>query len=389
MASTEITVGILAPSEETRELLRLQVNATGLAAVEVEVDQYCAASGDRPTRRFLESRPDIIIVDMQDQRAALQTLHILHAALPDTWLFVSSPSTEPQLIIETMRAGAREFFPKPIPARNMSEALGRFIAEKQRRQKDIGKIYCVTSAKGGVGATTLSINLATSLAAAPKTQVALIDLSGPVGDAASNLNLKPQFTVTDALHSAARLDPVLLESFASHVHGVSVLPGPNEFRPGQIPGADALAKLLEVVTQAYTHAIVDLSSALDKEQLQVATGMATNVVVVLTPELPALLRTERLLRYLSSIGLTDKLRLVMNRYRKSDEITDTEIEKALKCPLFWKLPNNYMGAIRAINSGDPVVSTNHSELADSYRELAYRLAELPPPEKRRGRFRLF
>ncbi|HXG92287.1 MAG TPA: P-loop NTPase [Blastocatellia bacterium] len=387
MALTEIVVGILSPSAETREMLSIQVSATGLATVEVEAEQYCASYGDRWARRFAEVRPNIIIVDMEDVQQALQTLHVLHATLPETWLFVSSAANDSQLIIETMRAGAREFFPKPIPPRTLAQAIGRYISEKQLRQKNVGKIYCITSGKGGVGATTVSINLATSLAPAPDTQVALIDLSGPIGDTAAQLSIKPQFTISDVLASASRLDPVLLESFMSRAHGVAVLPGPKEFQPRQEGEADALAKALEVVARTYTHTFIDLSSFADKEYLRMIGGMAANVVVVSTPELPSLWRTERLLRFLRAMGLNDKLRLVINRSRKKDEISDSEIEQVLKHQIYWKLPNSYYGTIEAINSGSPVASANHSDLAHSYRDLAYKLAEITIPEKRRGLFR--
>lgn len=389
MASSEITVGILAPSADTRELLRIQLSTTGLASVEVEADQYCSNQSDRSARRFVESPPDIIIVDMQDPQAALQTLHVLHAALPDTWLFVCSTANNPQLIIETMRAGAREFLPSPIPPATLSQALGRYIAEKQYRHKTAGKIYCITSAKGGVGATSLAINLAASLALVPKTHVALIDLNSPVGDTAAQLNLKPQFTVTEALGSAGRLDPVLLESYMSHAHGVSVLPGPKDFQTEFIPGPDALARMLEVIAQTYTHAFVDLASSLGKEYMQVATGMSAAVVVVSTTELPSLWRTERLIRFLGGCGMSEKVRLVINRDRKSDEVTDSEIQRVLKLSPYWKLPNNYRGSKKAILSGYPLVSANHSDLAASYRELAHRLTEMPLPEKKRGLFGIF
>jgi len=197
-----IVVGVLASSAEAREMMAAQISATGLAQVEVEADQYPANPGDRAVRKFAEIRPDIIIVDMEHPQAALQALHVLHSALPDAWLFISSSNSDPQLIIETMRAGAREFLPKPIPPRNLSQAVGRFIAEKQRRQRNVGKIYCITAAKGGVGATQLAINLATRIAAAPGTSVSLIDFSLPMGDIAPSLNLKPQFTLIDALAGA-------------------------------------------------------------------------------------------------------------------------------------------------------------------------------------------
>jgi len=384
-----IVVGVLASSAEAREMMRIQISTTGLAQVEVEADQYPANSGDRAVRRFAEFRPDIILVDMEHPQAALQALHVLHAALPDTWLFISSSNSDPQLIIETMRAGAREFLPKPIPPRNLSQALGRYIAEKQRRQRNVGKIYCVTAAKGGVGATQVAINLATQIAAAPGTSVSLIDFSLPMGDIAPSLNLKTQFTLLDALGAAARMDSVLLQSYMTLANGVSVLAGPREFQQNQMPGGDALARFLEVVSQTYSQTFVDLASTLDTEYVRLIAGMAARVVVVSTPELPALWRTERLLRFFSSAGLGDKLRLVINRSRKRDEVTNAEISKALKHTPYWRLPNSYARSIDAINNGSPVVSSNHSDLARSYTELAHRLTEVPLEEKRRGLFGLF
>jgi pilus assembly protein CpaE len=390
MASEQIRVGILAPSAETREQLRAQINATGLASLELEAEQYCSAYGDRLTRRFVDLSPDVILVDMQDPQAAIQSLHILHAALPEAWLFVSSPDTDPQLIIESMRAGAREYLPKPIPARSLSLAFSRFVAENQRHRETagLGKIYPVIAAKGGAGATSVAINIATCLSQVSKTRVALVDLCDPVGDVSVQLNLKPQFTVSDALAAASRLDSVLLDSFVSRAGNLAVLPGPKEFRPEQVPGSDTVAKLLEVIAGSYTHSIIDLPPSLGNEQLQVVTQMAAGVVVVLPPELPALWRAERLLRFLSACGGTEKLRVVINRCHRGSPIGDAEISKALGHPVYWRLPNNYRASIQAINSGQPLVAFNHSELASSYRQLAHNLTELSPPQKGR-RFGLF
>src|SRR6266404_1446839 len=153
MSDPGIKIGILSPSAETREMLNLLVGATGLASIDVEVDQYCSSYGDRPARRFIETRPDIIIVDLEDPRCGIQSISVLHTALADAWLIASSRGNEPELIIETVNAGAREFLPAPITPTSLSKALSRYIAEKQKHQRNVGRIYCVTSAKGGVGAT--------------------------------------------------------------------------------------------------------------------------------------------------------------------------------------------------------------------------------------------
>ncbi|HXV59761.1 MAG TPA: AAA family ATPase [Vicinamibacteria bacterium] len=397
MSANDVSIGILSPSEADREVLRHQVEGLGVATVSIEVDQYCKTPGDRQTARFVDSKPDIVIVDLEEQQAAMESLKLLHAAIPESWLFVTSARRESELIIEAMRAGAREYLFKPIPPRSLAQALDRFIAERKRalQSKVKGKVYCVTSAKGGSGATTVSINLATSLAQVAEGNVALLDLNTPVGDAAAYLNLTPQYTVSDALAASSRLDAVLLESFMADAGGFDVLAGPKEFWPEPTPGVNgqagtsALSRLLEVVSETYGHTVVDMTTYIDKQWLQLVLGVASRSVVVLTPELPALWRTKRLMSYLATCSDTKSTHLVLNRSRKSDEITEAEIERALKHPVYCKLPNNYNASIEAINTGNPIVSKNHSSLAASYEELALRLTGQEARPKSKKLFGLF
>jgi pilus assembly protein CpaE len=398
MNLTEVTLGVLATSPEERDLLQSLARVLGLRRLVAEVDEYCAAPGDRATLELVEARPELVIVDMQDPRAGLKALEILHVALPETWILAISAVNDPGLIIEAMRAGAREFLVKPIQPEGLSEALRRYLAEKERVQKKnkSGELYCVTSAKGGAGATSVTLNLATALSELPETRVAVLDLNSPVGDAAAYLNLTPRFTASDAMEAATRLDGVLLESYMSRFNGLAVLPGPKDFRPDLPPGvADpmtgtaGLVRLLEVVACTYTHTVIDLTPSLDKELLRLVLDMATRVLVVLTPELPALWRTQRLFGFLQGACDAEKLRVVLNRSQRSDEITDREIEKTLRHPVYSQLPNDYSTCIAAINSGRPLVTANHSELARNYKDLARRLSGIGPPEKRGGFRRLF
>jgi pilus assembly protein CpaE len=222
MKSSDISIGILATSAEARELLRAQISALGLNSVEADMEPFSSSLGDRAKRVLVEARPDVIIVDTDEPVVTIRALKLLHELLPDTWLLVSSGERDPQLIIETMRAGAREYLLKPPPPGSLAQALERFIAERQRHREreGAGKIYCVTAAKGGSGATSVTINIATALSEVKGTRVALLDMNSPVGDAAAYLNLSPQFTVSDALAAATRLDSVLLESFMSERRGL-------------------------------------------------------------------------------------------------------------------------------------------------------------------------
>lgn len=391
MTTQKLSIGILSPMPETRDSLSSHVEATQLGTIRLAVDEYCAVEDDYSTQRFIEARPDIIFVDMLDARGGIKALFTLHAVLPDCWLYACGAPNDPQLIIETMQAGAREFLPKPINARSISLAFSRFIDERDRLRsvvKTRGKIYSVTSAKGGAGATSIAVNLATTLAGTAKERVAILDLNSPVGDAASYLNLKPQFFLTDALASAPRLDSVLLETLMVKFGNVSLLPGPKQFKLSEA-SPPALAKLLRVISGTYAHTFIDVPSSLDQELLQVITDASEAVLVVMTPELPAVWRTHRLISLLAGTGCADRIRLILNRDNSRDEITEKEITRVLNHPVYFRLPNNYAAAIQAINKGKPVIEVNHSSLATGYRQLTQQLTGVASGKPRRGFSKLF
>jgi pilus assembly protein CpaE len=391
VTTQKISIGILSPIPEARDSLSTHVESTQLATVKIVVDEYCGVEDDYPTQRFIEGRPDIVFVDMQDQRAGIKALSVLHAVLPETWLFACGAPNDPQLIIETMQAGAREFQSKPVSSRSVAMAFSRYIDEKDRLRagsKTRGRIYCITSAKGGAGATSVAVNLAMTLSGAAETHVAILDLNSPVGDAASYLNVKPQFSISDALSSAPRLDSVLLETFMTKVGSVSLLPGPKQFRATSA-SPPALSKLLRIVSGTYTHTFIDLPSSIDQEILQTVTDSSEAVLVVMTPELPAIWRTHRLMALLASSGCSDRLRLILNRANSRDEITDREITRALNHPIYFRLPNNYSAAIQAINKGKPIIEVNHSSLATGYRQLTQELTGMAFQKSRRTFSNLF
>lgn len=391
MTTQKLLVGILSPIAEVRESLSTHIEATQLATIKVVVDEYCSVEDDFPTQRFIEARPDIVFVDMHNQRAGIRALFTLHGVLPDVWLYACGASSDPQFIIETMQAGAREFLSKPVNARSISMAFGRYIDERDRLRtatKTRGKIYTVTSAKGGAGATSVAVNLATTLATITKTRVAILDLNSPVGDAASYLNLKPQFTLSDALASAARLDPVLLETFMTKMGNISLLPGPKQLKWTNTSGA-TLAKLLRVVSGTYGYVFIDMPSSLEQELMQITIDSSEVMLVVMTPELPAIWRTHRLLSILAGLGCADRLRLILNRDSSKDEITEKEITRALNYPVYFRLPNNYAAAIQAINKGKPIIEVNHSSLGSAYRQLTQALTGVTSGKPKSGFSKFF
>jgi pilus assembly protein CpaE len=384
MDKSKPIVGIVSSSREIRDLFLAQLQEAKFECFTIEVDGYLEDQDNYETRQLVEVHPQIVIVDMQSRETALTTLQVLHDVLPEAWLFISAPGNDPQLIIEAMHAGAREFLPKPSSLDDLSQALERYSAVQQKTINLIkGKVFGVTSAKGGAGTTSVAINLAIATANDASAKVALVDFGSPVGDVAEYLNLKSKYTVADAVKSKTRLDPVLLESYMSGVNGVSVLPGNREFHSGLFQ-QNTLTKMFQVLSETFTHTFIDMACAHDHEQLQAATKFCNAILIILTPELPALWRTDRLISLFNKTGGNNKIRLVVNRASKKRDISVREIEKALGHSIFWNLPNNYPEAIEAVNSGKPLTLSNNSKLAASYIGLVKTLTGLSPIKKRRG-----
>ena len=382
----EIRIGTLSPSSKVRQLFRERVGQAGVAAVSVESSHYSFGPAELSALR--ENPPEIFLIDLQDPLQGVESLKSLHAALPETWMLVSAEREDSNLIIEAMRSGAREFLPWPIETQSLSQAIQRYLAEqKDGKVATRAALFCVTAAKGGAGTTSLAVNLAASLAGMLPS-VALIDLNDPIGDLGVQLNVKSHFTILDALASASRLDSVLLESYMSRSHGISVLPGPRDFRSGRTHDAKALATMLEIARKTYAHIVVDLAASAGEAQLQLMAEMADPLILVLTPELPSIWRTKRLLECFTGLSHREKLRLVLNRSQNTDEISDEDIEEVLNTPIYWELPYCNASA-RAINSGTPLVCMNHYKLSHQYRELACKLAGITPPKKRSRLFGSF
>jgi pilus assembly protein CpaE len=388
----KITVATIAILKERASELREQILQTGVATVATEIGDFCTATTDWSTRQLVDTDPEIIVIDIGESAAALQTLQVIHTAIPNARLLVTSSVSDPHLIIELMRAGVREFLPSPLTQDSLLQAFNRYIAEKVRTHRHTqsrakrGRVFCIMSAKHGSGATTVAVNLAGIIASRSGQRTALIDLDRPLGDAAAYLNVKPNFTVTDAMAAGPRLDSVLLESYMQASNGFQILPGFREHTADASLSSEKLSHLLEVAQTTFDHTIVDLPTNLDEEQVKVITRHTTATLVVLTPELPAIWRTERLLTYLTGLHAAEKVRIILNRSTRADEITDADIERLLRMPLYCKLPNEYSACIKAINSGTLLENSNTKYLGKALAALAADIAGLPGIEGRRGLF---
>ena len=280
-----------------------------------------------------------------------------------------------------MRTGAREFLERPLTTNLLLEAFVRLTTTQKNAQctNVRGTVFAVVNAKGGSGATTIAVNLALALQAA-QGQTALVDLA-PLGHAALHLNLRPQFTAYDAIRNLHRLDSSLMEGFTTrHSGGLQLLAGASS--PSEVqPSPAEFARLFDLLAAYFQFVIVDLSSRMDAVSRLVC-DLSQTVLVVAGTDVASLWSAARIQQFLSENNGRDRLRLVLNRFRKIPGFQENEVETASGLRLLWKVPNHYPAVSGAIDRGVPLMQQNRSELTRAFTGLAEKLTETETTAKR-------
>lgn len=379
----ELSVVIVATDSEQRAVLQVLVDGTSVARTSHTCATFPVGATDPVIRRVQSANPDVILVDVPSDNSpmALRAVELIHQELPDSAVFAIGSMQQPQLIVSAMRAGAREFIERPTTTTDLLEAFVRLTTaqRKVKREGSRGKVFTVVNAKGGVGATTVAVNLALALQAT-HSNVALVDLA-LLGHAALHLNLKPLFTISDAIRNLHRLDSSLLESFMTRSSdGLQLLAGVST--PGVVePSTAEFARLFDMLVNHYRYVVVDASSRLDGATRLVC-NLSETVLLVGHTDVASLWSAARVLQFLGETGGRERVRLVLNRFRKIPGFSEADAEAATGAKLLWKIPNQYFAVSSAIDRGTPLMDQNHTEIARSFTGLAQKLTENDEQVKR-------
>ena len=379
----ELSVVIVAPDNEQRAVLQVLVDGTSVARTVHTCASFPVAASDPVTRRVRTANPDVTLIDIpvDNPALALRAIELLHQEMPDAAIFAIGNLNQPQIIVNAMRAGAREFIERPTTTTDLLEAFVRLTSAQRRgRQEGIrGKVFSVINAKGGNGATTVAVNLALALQAA-NGQTALVDLA-PLGHAALHMNLKPVFNVADATRNLHRLDSSLLESFMTrHSGGLQLLAGTNVPATADPSTAD-FVRLFDMLVTHFRYVVVDTSSRFDAASRLIA-SLSETVLLVACSDVASLWSAARVQQYLGESGTRDRVRLVLNRFRKVPGFSEADAEAAVGAKLLWRIPNQYFAVSGSIDRGTPVMDQRSSEMARCFAGLAQELTRNDADVKR-------
>jgi pilus assembly protein CpaE len=370
----ELSVVIVATDNEQRTVLQVLVDGTSVARTVHTCANFPVAATDPVARRVKAANPDVTLVDIpaDNPALALRAIELLHQEMPDAALFAIGNLNQPQIIVNAMRAGAREFIERPTTTTDLLEAFVRLTAAQRRGRQEgpRGKVFSVVNAKGGSGATTVAVNLALALQAA-HGQTALVDLA-PLGHAALHLNVKPVFSVADATRNLHRMDASLLESFMTrHSGGLQLLAGASV--PAAVdPSTAEFVRLFDMLVTHYRYVVVDNSTRFDAASRLIA-NVSETVLLVACTDVASLWSAARVQQYLGETGTRERVRLVLNRFRKVPGFSEADAEAAVGAKLLWRIPNQYFAVSSAIDRGTPLMEQSHTEIARCFAGLAQEL----------------
>lgn len=301
---------------------------------------------------------NIVILEVKELSRGIEEIQYLLANHPQLSIIVTSNEKNPEWILKLMRAGAVEYILRPVSQDELIQALtkvGRFWFAKPPAETKSGKIIAVYYPTGGVGVTTIAVNLAAGLASESE-KVALVDLNLLTGDVSTFLDVNPSYTLSSVTNNIARLDANFLMSVMTrHSSGPYVLTEPTELDEAINITPEQVNRLLQFLKGIFDYVVVDCGGQLAGCTMSILENAnLTFFTTVLS--LPAIKTAKRYLTAMGRKGLRkDRLKLLVNRYLPKADIQIKDAERVLGFQVFASLPNDYENIISSINKGVPLV----------------------------------
>jgi pilus assembly protein CpaE len=384
-----LRIAVVDPKDSSRDALKSTVLGLDSVWLEAECSRY-EFFGDVVN----QTNPDIGFVALDSNpEKALELVATLSKSAPNCAILVTSTSADGNLILRAMRAGAKEFLTQPLKAEDLASALQRVASQRTGNANGRDRscrIIAVIGATGGVGNTSLAVNLACSLATDQSNSVVLLDLDLCLGDADVFLDTIPEYTLSDVAQNISRLDLTLLKrSLTKHDTGLYLLPRPVQLEDARHITTDELTRVLGLLKASFTHVIIDTSKGFNALDIQ-ALEEADDVLLVTQLDLPCLRNVVRLLMSFKEQNRFDeKVKIVVNRAGyETGQISLRKAQETIGREIFWQVPNDYRVMVEVRNNGVPLVQqAPKAAITQSINQLASALSGKADAPRESGKSR--
>ena len=345
----QITI-IGSPDRRLEELLRTSGLRPSIAS---GIDLRALTHQDAP-------QPDILIMDVRAHGQVPSGLAALKRQHPATSVMVVASELTSSLMLDAMRAGVTECVAEPLSADALGEAISRVLA--QRTAPASGQVLAFIGAKGGMGTTTLAVNVATALARGQASTL-FVDMHQAYGDATVLYGAEPRFSWLDALENTHRLDASFFGGLTAQTRaGVTLLASPEDSPMAPID-AHRIRLLLDFAIRNFRHTVLDVPRS--NPAMLDALDAASGIYVVTNQELASVRAASRITAALSRRHGHDKVAVLVSRFDKASDIGIGDIEEVVQTPVRFAFPSDYRLAVQAHNEGKPFVLGGSSSLAAS------------------------
>ena len=294
----------------------------------------------------LDPKPDATLVLMEEVCSHFPTINII--ALAD--------NADTNLVLAAMRAGCRQFIPKPIDQQDLSKAL-KLLTRSAGGKTKSDRVICVIGSSGGCGVTTVAANLAVELASLAAEPCALVDLQLEFGSLATYFDTRPAHTIADLTNPGCEIDLKIAEQVMTELpSNVALLARPEHVEQVKHIDPERIAHILKILADKYDSVVVDTPCRFDDISVT-ALEMATIVLVVLQLSVPSIRNASRLCKTLIKYGMpAEKILPITNRYVRKSPISPEDVTKHLNSGIYAVIPNDYQTVQAALDFGRPLVS---------------------------------
>ncbi len=329
-----------------------------------------------------EAAPNLIIIELETNiQASFGFIERISQENPAVSIIATSANSSSENILRAIKSGCSEFLVRPVMQEDLAQALRkvqRLFLGKVPGCHQVGKVITCFSPKGGCGCTTFAVNIAAALSVKGK-EVLLADLDLSGGCADVFLNLRPKYSVADAVNNIDKLDQSFLQGVvARHSSGISLLSSPGSVRERVKLDRPQLAFVVEQLKKMFQFVVIDMGRCYNEVDVWALKSDLLLIVGELT--LPSIGNIQKALVFFSELGFSeDATKLIINRFNRNGRINITAAEKALGKNVSWRLPNFYDEFENAVSKGQPLVTLfPNSVAAKVFTDVATTIDEMIP-----------
>ena len=359
---------IICPDQELSESLQANLLDLGHVAVLKSIDKYPHAH--ELTRIVRTNGPQIIFLSVQQIDRALEVVKELEQSAPGVQFVAIARTTDPQVLIDVMRVGIREFFSLPFNLRVLADCISRLREALEKRPVVMDctdLLFAFLPSKAGSGTSTIAVNAAMAMSRLNDSRVLLTDLDLNCGMIRFMLKLENEYSIVDAAEHSLAMDENLWPQLVTTIGNLDVLHA-GRINPSFRLEGTHVRHLLDFARRNYRSICVDLSGNMEKFSLEIMLE-SKKIFLVCTPEIPSLHLAREKYLFLKNIDLGDRVSVLLNRCTKRNQVISPEqIENLLGMPVAMTFPNDYHGVHTALTAGRQVEA--NSELGRHFHTLA-------------------